>query len=186
VLVLGIGATALAAGAVPSTAGRLGDAAAAEAVVSVDPSVAAGPVDAVAAVELVTYPWRSRLPGWTIEFLPPRPGYEGMTYPRRRLIEVYVRPGASARQVAEIAAHELGHAVDVSRLTDADRARWRAARGLPDTTAWNPTSAAPDFASGAGDFAEAFAAWQVGKSSRSTLAGQPDAQQLALVAELAR
>jgi hypothetical protein len=155
--------------------------------VVVDPSLGAAERSAAtAALGLVTYPWRTELPAWTIRFLPARPAYEGMTYPRRGVIEIYVRPGATAVHLAEVAAHELGHAVDVTLLDDGDRARWRAARRLPETSRWNPGAGEADFDTGAGDLAEAFAAWQVGKQSRSTLAGQPDPAQLALLAELAR
>jgi hypothetical protein len=90
--------------------------------------------------------------------------------------------------VADIVGHELGHAVDVTLLDERDRQQWLAARGVPAGTAWfavDDTVTLGDFGSGAGDFAESFAAWQTGKVSQSRLGGQPSETQLRLLATLA-
>lgn len=129
--------------------------------------------------------WRAALPGWQIRFLPARAGLRGATFPDRRVIEIYVRRRDSAAELAHVVAHELGHAVDVSRLDDADRAAWKAARGIDPRAAWFPAgSAVADFTSPAGDWAESFARWQTGTGWYSKLGPPPDVAQAVLLAQL--
>ncbi|MFZ4517025.1 MAG: hypothetical protein ACOYOP_01455 [Microthrixaceae bacterium] len=142
---------------------------------------------AARALGRIRYDWRSRLPGWQVRFLPGRDGLRGSTFPRDRVIEVYVRRNQSVTDVAHVIAHELGHAVDVSLLTDADRAAWLAARGVDPGTTWFPgESGVTDFSTGAGDFAESFAHWQVGDQWYSRLGPPPDAATTGFLASLAR
>lgn len=138
-----------------------------------------------AALARISYPWQQRLPGWTIEFLPGRKGVLGLTFVHEKRIEVYVRDGQSVGFLAHVIAHEMGHAVDVSLNSSADRERWQAARGI-ESSPWWPGDGATDFSTGAGDFAECFAAWQANTGEfRSRLGATPAAHQLALMAELA-
>ena len=132
----------------------------------------------------ISFPWEEALPGWTIEFLGGRPGYLGATWPERKRIEIFVRDGLTDGELAFTLAHEIGHAVDVVHFDQDDRTRWLRVRGRPDARWWTG-SGVSDFEVGAGDWAEAFAVWQVGGRSLSTLADQPDPGQLAIVAELA-
>jgi hypothetical protein len=107
-----------------------------------------------------------------------------MTFPQQRLIEIYVRDTDTPSGLARVVAHEIGHAIDVQHNDAAKRARWRAARGAAPTVPWWPSEAADDFATLAGDFAEAFAVWQLGVESRSTLGETPTPDQLAVLASL--
>jgi hypothetical protein len=132
----------------------------------------------------ISYPWRTRLPGWEIVFLAARPSLRGVSFPADKRIEIYVRSTDTEESLARVVAHELGHATDVTLNDSFDRARWRAARGVAPTVPWWPDGAVTDFATMAGDFAEAFAAWQTGVTSLSTVAGQPTGDQLALLASL--
>lgn len=134
----------------------------------------------------IAYPWRSVLDGWAIVFLEGRPGLLGGTWTYEKRIEVYVRPDHTVDEVAFTLAHEMGHAVDVTLLGEAERERWRAARGIGADVPWWADSGATDFSSCSGDWAESFAVWLVGGWGHSRLAGQPTAAQLALVDELAR
>jgi hypothetical protein len=136
------------------------------------------------AVASISYPWQQQLPGWRIEFHPARSGYLGLSFLNESVMEIYVRPTMTAADIAAVVAHELGHAVDVTLLDDADRDAWVRQRGLPEHLAWYPTEES-DLASGAGDFAEAFAVLLTGSWSQSRLAGQPTAADLALMAHLA-
>ena len=147
------------------------------------PALAAPRTDAVLA--RINFPWRQRLPGWTVAFLPGRPGLRGLTLVQQHRIEIYVRAEFTDQQVAEVVAHELGHAVDVTLLDSTERLQWLSARGLPPTTPWFEVDEHGDFGSGTGDFAESFASWQVGKLSQSRLAGALTAPQLALLLTLA-
>lgn len=73
-----------------------------------------------------------------------------------RTITVYVRRGDALHRIAHDIAHEYGHAWDDVHMTPATRSdylRSRNAAGAP----WWPRGAS-DYASGAGDFAEVFAA----------------------------
>lgn len=137
-----------------------------------------------AALDTISYPWRELLPGWTISFLPEKDGLYGLTIVPEKRIEIYVREEQSTTFLAHVLAHELGHAVDVTLNTGPDRRSWEAVRGI-DSDPWWPGSGATDFSTGAGDFAESFAAWQVGTQSfRSKLADAPSAEQIKLLAEL--
>jgi len=132
----------------------------------------------------IGYPWEELLPEWTIEFRPEEDGLYGLTLVPEKRIEIYVRPDQSPRLLAHVVAHELGHAVDVSLNDGPDRRRWEEQRGL-GSDPWWPGSGATDFSTGAGDFAESFAAWQVGERDfRSNLAGPPDEADIALLADL--
>ncbi len=133
---------------------------------------------------MISYPWLDRLPGWRIEFLTDGNGVRGLTYSVERRIEVFVRPDDTAWDVARVVAHELGHAVDLTYNDTGVRQRWREQRAIPDDAPWWPGSGAADFATGAGDFAECFATWQVGSASLSTVAGACNDEDLALVASL--
>ncbi len=137
------------------------------------------------ALATIDYPWPDVLDGWTIYFLPGRPGLLGGTWTYEHRIEVYVRPEHTVLEVAFTLAHELGHAVDVVRLCDVGRARWRSARGIAYDVPWWVESGATDFDSCSGDWAEAFAVWQVGGHSASRAAAQPTPAQLRLLARLA-
>ena len=133
------------------------------------------------ALERIDYPWRDRLPDWEIQFSPGRSGVYGYTYTDRKVIEVFVRDGQPIDLLAHVIAHELGHAVDVSLNNSDERRRWQDLRGIADAPWW-PNSGATDFSTGAGDFAESFAAWQIGGGNfRSRLSSVPDADELALL-----
>lgn len=135
------------------------------------------------ALALVHYDWASSLPGWQLRFLDGRSGYRGLTFPDRRVIEVYVRASDSPQQLAHVVAHELGHAVDVTHLSEVDRGTWRAARGFGPATIWfAPAAGASDFATAAGDFAESFA-WVHAPTGHwySQLSAPPDVAQAAVL-----
>lgn len=144
------------------------------------------PPDATArgqeALASIGYDWGGRLPGWTIAFVAQETGARGLTFTSEKRIEIYVRSGDSTWQIARVIAHELGHAVDLTHNSVGDRETWRTQRDIADLPWW-PTSGGSDFASGAGDFAECFATWQVGAASLST-AGPCSQADLDLLASL--
>lgn len=138
------------------------------------------------ALATIDYPWVQALPGWTIEFKRGSTDIAGYTWSREERIEVFVRPGDSLKTVTRVLAHELGHAVDVARNDGDERRQWLDQRGAADNSPWWPHSGAADFETGAGDFAEVFAAWQIGSDDfRSRLAAPPTTDDLQLMAELA-
>ncbi len=138
-----------------------------------------------AALDSISYPWRDRLPGWTIGFGPGQDGLLGLTLVGERRIEIYVRADQSDALLAHVIAHEIGHAVDVE-LNDGDERRtWQDTRGIGEVPWW-PGDGVGDFSTGAGDFAEGFAVWQVGPSQyRGRLGPLPTTDQLELMARLA-
>ncbi len=137
------------------------------------------------ALARITYPWRAQLPAWTISFAEGRSGVFGYTYVNERRIEVFVRNDMSDDLLAHVVAHELGHAVDVSLNSGDDRNSWAAARGISGVQWW-PGDGVTDFSTGAGDFAEAFAVWQIGPGNyRGRAADLPSSDHLGLIADLA-
>jgi hypothetical protein len=124
---------------------------------AVPPRALAGADVVTRAEGLVYFDWRDTLPGWTIQFVGPRAGMRGATFPRSKIVQVYVRSDESAADVAHAFAHELGHAIDVTYLNDQFRGEFNQARGRPTNFGWWVSAGADDFSSGAGDWAECFA-----------------------------
>jgi hypothetical protein len=139
-----------------------------------------------AALASVHFDWRHLLPGWTLAFLGPRSGLQGNTLPGSRRVEIYVRPTFTTGQLAQVIAHEIGHAVDVSYFDDADRRAFNVLRGRDPGAAWWVADGQSDFASGAGDWAESFASWATGGLGTwaSRLGPPPDAAQRAAIGRL--
>ncbi len=129
---------------------------------------------------LLPFNWQEVLPGWKINYLGHDNRFRGLTYPYDKSIDMFVRDGDTPESLAGILAHELGHAIDVEYFGDGERNEWRNARGLGDAPWW-PDAYAGDFATGAGDFAEAFAYWAVGDNSSSELGGNPTDEQIELI-----
>lgn len=103
----------------------------------------------------------------------PVAGLRGRTDTAARTITLFVAPRAAPNAVAHDLGHELGHAFDATLVTDADRAAYLKARGVPGAT-WFPGSGASDLRSGAGDFAEVFALCHTASPVfRSRLAARP-------------
>lgn len=133
------------------------------------------------AEDLIEYDWQSVLPGWTVMYEGDSPGYKGLTHWPSKTITLYVDDGAGADDVAEVLAHELGHALDVTYMDNDTRTQWLEARGMP--MVWWAGNGLNDFSVGAGDFAEAVAALWVDSPSDSAYGEFTDAQ-LQLVSEL--
>jgi hypothetical protein len=137
-----------------------------------------------AALELIAYDWATHLPGWTIEFQGEMPGRLGYAFFTEQRIEIYVRPHQTPKTVAEVIAHELGHAIDITLFETDDRETWLAARGIDNAPWWPAAGARSDFESGAGDWAEGFAQWLLDDVTQSELAGALSEDELSVVEEL--
>lgn len=116
-----------------------------------------------------------------VAFRSARPDVLGLADLHALRVDVFVRSCAQQSDglLLHVLAHELGHVLDASRMTDALREQWMAVRGIPAGTPWFGCDGCTDFATPAGDFAETYAQWQRGASSnRSELAPAPSAAQL--------
>lgn len=141
---------------------------------------------ATSAAAKITYAWQDKLEGWTVQFVPGEGRVAGFTWSSEKHIEIFVRPGDDVDSLARVFAHELGHAVDVTLNSTEDRRAWLEQRDIGGDTWW-PQAGQADFSSGAGDFAEAFAYWQLRDTPiRSELAGTPSDSDLALLIQLSR
>jgi hypothetical protein len=134
-----------------------------------------------AALARMSYPWATV--GFKINFLGASPGYYGKTLRSAREIDIYVRPGESFELLRHVVAHELGHAIDIAYNNPARHRRWQELRGIDTSTPWVVWNQM-DFATPAGDFAETFAAWQVGDANRSRMAPPPDGPTMAALVPL--
>lgn len=145
-------------------------------VVSAPTSSAATPAQIGAAAEtLVSYDFRSVLPGWSISYAGDSGRYHGLTNSHHKTIVVYVEASDSPASVAEVLMHEVGHAIDLEYLTDSTRRSWIELRNMPSV--WWAGDGLSDFAVGSGDFAEAVAAVTTGSTSNSVY-GSFTAEQL--------
>lgn len=128
--------------------------------------------------ELVPWDFRMALPGWTIIHASPHPEWRGVTNSVERTVTLFDRPDDTPATAAGVLVHELGHAVDLQVLDNADRAAWLELRGFDGP--WWARDGQVDFAVGAGDFAEAVASLLLGTEGRSPH-GPYTAEQLAFV-----
>ena len=133
---------------------------------------------------LMSFDWRTAFPNWVVEFHEGRSGIRGLTYPRERRIELFVRDEDTPETLYRVFAHEIGHVIDGELNDNDDRRRWVEQRGIAASAPWWPSAESPDFATGAGDFAETFAVLEAGITSRSTVAAQPTSADLSLMREL--
>ena len=104
------------------------------------------------------------------------------------VVALWVRSTDTQRKLRITLAHELGHVLDFTVMTDQDRQSYRELRGrASDRTAWYPNEGTSDFASPAGDLAEVYALWRGGAGDfRSTWATQPTTAQLDRIVVLFR
>jgi hypothetical protein len=111
--------------------------------------------------------------GYRLHVAGPLAGIRGRTDTAARTITLFVSPRDAPHRVAHDLGHEIGHAFDAERLTDAQRAAYLRARGVPSAPWW-PGRQASDYRAGAGDFAEVFALCHAASPEyRSRLAGRP-------------
>ena len=90
-----------------------------------------------------------------------------------RTITLYMAAGVAPHRTAHDLAHEIGHAFDAARLTQAQRRAYLARRGVPRAPWW-PSNRRSDYSVGAGDFAEVYALCHAASPEfRSRLAPRP-------------
>ena len=130
-----------------------------------------------AALALIDFPWQQLQ--YEIVFLPPRKGFRAMTIAKERRIEVYARPADDVALLAYDIAHELGHAIDLTRNTSESRRKWKEFRGIDSATPWFGCDRCSDYNTPAGDFAETFAMFLLGPEHFSgRIARRPNTDEL--------
>jgi hypothetical protein len=138
-----------------------------------------------AVLSLIHYPWEQL--GYEVIFLSPRPGFRAMTISDRHRIEVYMRSGDEAIDLAYDLAHELGHAFDLENNNAERRTLWCNMRGIDPATPWFGCNRCPDYDTPAGDFAETFAFLLLGPGNyHSRMASQPKQDQIPQLAAFCR
>lgn len=138
------------------------------------------PIDLAAVESYLGRDLQSLVPSWTIQIRGELSGYKGQTNRIERTITVFADEGSTVGDIAEVLAHEMGHAIDLDHLDTASRTQWVEMRGMP--MVWWAGEGLNDFSVGAGDFAEGVAAYLTGSPSSSTY-GDFTADQLAFVAQ---
>lgn len=118
----------------------------------------------------------STIPGWTITWSDVSPGATAMTYRDSRTIIMFNGAlGSDPARRARVLGHEIGHAIDFSRLDENQRNQWMGLRAL--SGAWYGCWGCTDFGTPAGDWAEAVGHTITGGLApwRSRLGPPPDA-----------
>jgi hypothetical protein len=103
-----------------------------------------------------------------------RPGLAAQLDRTARTVTLFASGSEAPHRLAHDLAHELGHAVDLDRLSAADRRAYLVRRGRPRSAWWPAADVASDYGTGAGDFAEVFALCHAASPVfRSRLAPRP-------------
>lgn len=112
---------------------------------------------------------------FTVAFRPARTDVMGLAHLQEGRVELFVRScrAQSAELLRHVLAHELGHLLDVERMTAALRSDYLAARDIPADAPWYGCDGCTDFGTPAGDFAEAYSQWQRGAPSNRSTMGAP-------------
>ena len=136
------------------------------------------------------FDFETELPEWSIEIAGPLSGTGGSTDVDNRTVVIYANRNRELDEFVTTILHEWGHAVDAERLTDGDRAEYRALRGIAADVPWRTagTHSIEEWAlQPSEDFAEVMVAlWTNGETLPRTtqIAPAPDAVTLAAVALL--
>jgi hypothetical protein len=131
------------------------------------------------ALARINYPWQQL--GYTLSFEPGRATYLGLTESDTRTIHIYVRDNESLDTLARTIGHEMGHALDFSHTSDAERSQYLAIRGINGSLdEWYSCNGCTDYTTPAGDWAETFQYWLLGPGQFwSQMGPPPTADQLA-------
>ena len=125
--------------------------------------------------------------GYRMVFKPSVHGLLGLTDGGARTVTVYIRSTESDLVLAHSIAHEIGHALDFSRGSEAKHQLYLSIRHLSTSQYWYGCNNCTDYATPAGDWAEVFAQWLAGPGDfRSQMAGVPSSSQLSQLGELFR
>jgi hypothetical protein len=125
--------------------------------------------------------------GYRMVFKPSVHGLLGLTDGTAHTVTVYIRSSESDLVLAHSIAHEIGHALDFSRGSDAKHNLYSSIRHLSTTQFWYGCNNCTDYATPAGDWAEVFAQWLAGPGDfRSQMGGVPTAAQLSQLDDLFR
>jgi hypothetical protein len=109
----------------------------------------------------------------------------GLAETATKTVTVWVKRSDRQAALRITIAHELGHVLDYTRLTDADKQRYLALRNRSGSplSRWYPANNTSDYASAAGDFSEVYALWLAGRGDfRSTFAPEPGSAAMARIA----
>lgn len=125
--------------------------------------------------------------GYRMVFKPSVHGLLGLTDGGARTVTVYIRSSESDLVLAHSIAHEIGHALDFSRGSEAKHQLYLSIRHLSTSQYWYGCNNCTDYSTPAGDWAEVFAQWLAGPGDfRSRMAGVPSSSQLSQLGELFR
>lgn len=117
------------------------------------------------------------IPGWTVRYMVATDSQRGVTDPKGRTVDIYVKGSEPLSRTAHTLAHEVGHTIDMDGLDEPGRLAWKTIRDPGGVHQWVVES--NDMASLAGDFAET-CAWQAAGQTEwgSTITDPPGASEL--------
>ena len=123
------------------------------------------------------------LPDWDFRITELEEGLKGSTGTNTRIVEL--DSDLDESEHAKVLSHEIGHAFDVTYLTDDQREEWKALREYDSEVPWWPGNGLNDFSTGAGDWAECFS-WWLGEHTdfKSKLGNPPTRTQMDYITEI--
>jgi len=152
-----------------------------------DPAITVARVHEALAIAKSRFDWETQLPGWTVEVGASSGSAGGLYRVDLKQIVIHATPGRSVTELTTTIFHELGHAVDVERLTLTERVQYQTLRGFEPASVWRGTHADPigRWALPSEDFAETFVVWVTGNHINRSTQPQQTAAELVIFAEIA-
>lgn len=152
-----------------------------------DPAITTARVAEAMAIAKARFNWETELPGWRVEIGGASGSSGGLYRVDLKQIVIHATPGRTVAELTTTVFHELGHAVDVERLSLPERVEYQTMRGFDPASVWRSDTSDPNarWAIPAEDFAETFVVWATGSHVNRSVRPQQSAADLAFFVAIA-